>query len=59
MSTNWILRVGDGINLKNSSKYKIWGINKTSSDNKYFLKNVKVGDKLWFVTSGSQGKLFI
>lgn len=57
MTTDWILRVGDGENLKNSSKYKIWGISSTTSTNKHFLKNVKPGDRLWFVKSKSQGKL--
>lgn len=54
MITDWLLRVGDGGNLKASSKYRIWGI---SSKNDYFIKNVKPGDRLWFVKSKSQGKL--
>jgi hypothetical protein len=54
MTTEWILRVGDGENLKCSSKYRIWGI---SSTNKHFLKNVKPDDRMWFVKSKSQGKL--
>lgn len=57
MTTHWILRCGDGENLKNSSKYKIWGISSKISVNKHFLKNVKPGDILWFVKSKSQGKL--
>jgi predicted secreted protein len=57
MTTDWLLRVGDGENLKNSSKYRIWGIQTTSNDNKYFVKNVKPGDRLWFVKSKSQGRL--
>lgn len=43
MTTDWILRVGDGENLKRSSKYRIWGIQSTSPDGKYFVKNVKPG----------------
>ena len=35
MSNHWILRVGDGDNFINSSKYKIWGINSTLSLGKY------------------------
>lgn len=35
MSNHWFLRVGDGDNFINSSKYKIWGINATSSLGKY------------------------
>ena len=58
MTTDWILRVGDGVNLINSSKYKIWGIQTaTSSHGKHFVENVKPGDRLWFVKSKSKGKL--
>jgi hypothetical protein len=57
MTTHWLLRIGDGENFKNSLKYKIWGIRSTTPDNKYFLTNVKSGDKLWFVKSNSHGKL--
>jgi len=58
MTTDWLLRVGDGENLKRSSKYRIWGIQTlTSPHGKYFVNNVKPGDRLWFVTSKSHGKL--
>lgn len=57
MTTDWLLRVGDGKNLKSSSRFRIWGIQSTTSTNKHFLKNVKPGDRLWFVKSKSQGKL--
>lgn len=26
MTSDWLLRVGDGENFKNSSKFRIWGI---------------------------------
>jgi len=59
MTTDWLLRVGDGQNFIESSKYKIWGIQaSTSPHGKYFIENVKLGDRLWFVKSKSQGKLF-
>ena len=57
MTTDWLFRVGDGFNFKNSSKYKIWGIQSSNSFGKYFLKHVKQGDRLWFVLSKSNGKL--
>jgi len=57
MSTDWILRGGNGKNFKSSSKFGIWGIQSSTPTNKYFLKNVKVGDKLWFVKNKSKGKL--
>ena len=57
MTTDWLLRVRDGKNLISSSKYRIWGINSKSSDSKYFVRKVQAGDRLWFVTSESHGKL--
>ena len=57
MTTDWLLRVGDGENLRRSSRYRIWGISSRISVGKYFVKNVKPGDRLWFVKSKSQGKL--
>ena len=57
MTTDWLLRVGDGENLINSSKYKIWGIQSTTSIGKHFVENVKPGDRLWFVKSKSKGKI--
>ena len=55
MTTDWLLRVGDGENFKKSSKYKIWGIEPKTT--KYFKENVKRDDRLWFVKSKSNGKL--
>ncbi len=57
MTTDWLLRVGDGENLKHSSKYKIWGVVSKIPVGKHFIENVKSGDRLWFVKSKSQGKL--
>jgi hypothetical protein len=57
MTTDWLLRVGDGKNLKSSSKYRIWGIQSSTPTNKYFIKNVKPGDRLWFVKGKSLGKI--
>ena len=58
MTTDWLLRVGDGKNMIASSKYNIWGIQTTTSPHgKNFIKNVKRGDRLWFVTSKTQGKM--
>jgi hypothetical protein len=57
MTTDWLLRVGDGENFINSSQYRIWGIQSTTPSNKHFLKNVKIGDRLWFVKSKSNGKV--
>jgi len=58
MTTDWMLRIGDGENFIRSSKYKIWGIQtNTSSHGKFFIKNVKPGDRLWFIQSKSHGKI--
>lgn len=57
MDDNFIVRVGNGKNFKNSSKKGIWGIKSSTADSKYFMKNVKPGDHLWFVESKNSGKL--
>jgi hypothetical protein len=57
MTTDWILRVGNGENLIRSSRYNIWGINSTTPNGKHFTTNVQVGDRLWFVKSKSKGLL--
>ena len=58
MTTDWLLRVGDGMNFINSSKYHIWGINATTDKLcKHFVENVRPGDRMWFVTKGSGGKI--
>lgn len=53
---HWLLRVGDGENFKNSSKFNIWGIKKKWMS---YMKDIKKGDILWFVvnkkTSGKNG----
>jgi len=54
MVNHWILRVGDGTNFRNSSKFNIWGI---SSKYKTFRSEAKPEDILWFIVSGSNGKV--
>jgi len=57
MTTDYLFRVGDGENFKNSSKLNIWGVNSKSNLGKWFINNVKPGDRLWFVQGKSNGKL--
>jgi len=57
MTTDWLLRVGDGMNLKRSTRYKIWGIRSGTSCAKYFLTHVRPGDRLWFIQNKSCGKV--
>jgi hypothetical protein len=47
---HWLLRVGNGNNFKNSSKFSIWGVKETTNT-KNFKKLVKKGDILWFIVS--------
>lgn len=55
MTTHWIFRVGNGKNFVQGSRFNIWGIQSTTNDGKHFIKNVKPGDILWFITNKSQG----
>ena len=57
MTTDWLLRVGNGENFLNSSKYRIWGIQSSTKCSKNFMNNVKPGDRLWFIKSNSCGKV--
>jgi hypothetical protein len=53
---HWLFRVGDGTNLKNSSRYQIWGIKSRGSGSKNFMKNARQGDILWFIKGASHGR---
>jgi hypothetical protein len=56
MTGDWILRIGDGQNFINSSRHQIWGIQSSSTAGKHFVKNVKPGDRLWFVINKTKNK---
>jgi len=45
--TDWLVRVGDGKNFWNSNKHNMWGVKGTW--------NIKKGDRMWFITSNSNG----
>ncbi len=55
MATHWILRVRDGNHFWSSSSDKLWGITSTFGNAKGFLRDVKEGDILWFLTNKSVG----
>tara|TARA_B100000963_G_C22606621_1_gene662820 strand:- start:1463 stop:1924 length:462 start_codon:yes stop_codon:yes gene_type:complete len=56
---HWIIRVGDGINFKNS-KYPFWGMKKGSGGGiKTLASKIKRGDILWFVTNKKHGGYII
>ena len=52
---HYLFRVGDSTHLWSSCEYNIWGIHSSTSGSKFFLKNVKPGDCLWFVKGKSKG----
>jgi hypothetical protein len=52
---HWLLRIGNGNNFKNSSKFNIWGVKQTTNT-KSFEKLVKKGDVLWFIVSRNNGQ---
>ena len=45
--TDWMVRIGDGKNFWNSSKHNRWGVKGNW--------NIKKDDRMWFITSESQG----
>jgi hypothetical protein len=53
-NTHWIIRVGDGINFKNSQSNKIWGFRDINGQ-KTILEKFNEGDILWFITSKPYG----
>jgi hypothetical protein len=53
MTNDWILRVADGANFRNSSAFHMWGV---KSNNVRFLTTVRPGDRLWFVINGGLGQ---
>jgi hypothetical protein len=57
MTTDWILRVGNGQNFINGTRHHLWGIKGTSPTGKHFVANVKPGDRLWFVKSKTHGQI--
>lgn len=50
---HWLIRVGDGINFKNS-KYAFWGM-KRGRSYKSLLQRMNRGDIIWFFTSKAFG----
>ena len=52
---HWIIRVNDGINLKNS-RYPIWGVKRGRAGCVgTIVSHMKEGDVLWFMTSRVHG----
>jgi hypothetical protein len=53
---HFFIRVGDGVNFKNSN-YPTWGLKSNNGSTKtYIKKNMAKGDILWFITSTSATK---
>ena len=58
MSTNWLLRIGDGEHFNSSSEQNIWGIKSPALGGKNpFIKDAVPGDLLWFVKGASNGQI--
>jgi hypothetical protein len=55
MVNHWIIRVKDGKNFKNS-KYPIWGLKQHWESH---VKNLQIGDILWFLTNKESAGKFI
>ena len=51
------MRVADGEHLCNSSNDNVWAVNSSIPCNKNFIKEAVYGDRLWFVTSKTGGKI--
>ena len=55
--THYIIRVGDGVNFINSSKYNCWGLNSNNNNVKHLIKNIKENDILWFIKNKTKGQV--
>ena len=55
--THYIIRVGDGINFTNSSRYNCWGLNSNNNNVKYLMKHIKENDILWFIKNKTNGQV--
>jgi len=57
-STDWLLRIGDGKHFLSSRSKHIWGVNSNHiSWVPNFLREIKPGDRIWFIKSGCGGKV--
>jgi len=56
MVNHYLLRVGDGKNFTNSSNLSIWAV---KSRYKTFLKNIRTGDKLWFIKKKDKNDIHV
>jgi len=53
---HWLIRVGDGYNLK-YGKYAIWGVKRGKNDSvkSYIQNRFNSGDIIWFITNKEHG----
>lgn len=52
---DFIIRIADGVNFWKSDRYSIWGIGDVGA--KTIMNACEKGDRIWFCTSSSGGKL--
>ena len=57
MTTDWIFRIGDGVHFAASQSKNTWGVDSTHNWTRAFLRESAPGDRLWFVKSGTGGKV--
>lgn len=53
--SHWIVRVGDGSKFDKLSAASKWNVKKSMNTSKYFTKNAKPGDVMWFLKCGAGG----
>lgn len=53
--SHWIVRVGDGSKFDKQSVTSKWNVKKSMNTSKYFTKNAKPGDVMWFLRCGAGG----
>lgn len=58
MTEHWLLRVGDGEHFLASRRFRRWGVDSSHTNwVPNFMREVKPGDVLWFVRSGTGGRV--
>jgi len=54
---HYLIRIGDGNNFRQANKFNAFALNTNANSARFFINNVKPKDVLWFIESGSRGKL--
>ena len=57
MPTDYLFRVGAGGHFRSSARKGIWGVNSNGLPTKGVLRNIRDGDRMWFIPNKTQGLL--